>query len=291
MRAGTFLQHPIATTTVGIVFSTTRTAAIRPVAARAAAVPEQTAARVRDTSGHAAPTSCAVQPPVAARKAPLGRLVRSVRLMMVISLLGRLLLLVMVAVAGRIALAATDRAGQRYRYTRSARWMVSVSAKFVRIQPTDRRMAHISQWRGNGFRRQPMLKAVSTLRAGQQLAVAALIQCASPGTPVPRAGTPMVRIPIAIVRDAGRRPMATRFAHRAAAAELRGTTERTEATAAGPASTASAAAGAMMVVVVVMVVRQGRLLPVAGIRVLLERLQLRQRDNITVLRSMPDGLL
>lgn len=137
-----------------------------------------------------------------------------------------------------------------------------------------------------------MLKAVSSLRAGQQLAVAALIQCAGPGTPVPRAGTPMVRIPIAIVRDAGRRPMAARFAHRAAAAQLRGTAERTEATAAGPAaSTASATPGAMVVVVVVMVVRQGRLLPVAGIRVLLERLQLRQRDNITVLRSMPDGLL
>lgn len=148
------------TTTVGIVLSTTRTTGPGMMAIRA--IPEQTAA----TGG----VRCAstVQPSVATRRQATvqrglavvvlaaGTAVRAMMMMLV---------MVMVAVDDRnprrmmVALAATHRsrewrwwwggqiAPSKTTTSGSAGIVVSVCpAKFVRIQPTDRRVATVSQW-------------------------------------------------------------------------------------------------------------------------------------------------
>lgn len=142
---------------------------------------------------------------------------------------------------------------------------VAVPAKFMRFGGAG--AAYREQSRLGSFGRQSVLQAVSSLGTGQQVTVAALVM-ASAAASMSRAGTSMV-IPIPVVHDARRRPVTAGFSHRAGTASM-----------SMPGTRRS------------VMVRQGSaILPLARIGILFQRLQLRQRNYITVLRPVPDRFL
>lgn len=105
-----------------------------------------------------------------------------------------------------------------------------------------------------------------SLGTRQQIAVAAFVVAATTAA-VAGAGTSMV-VPIPVVHDARRSSVAAGFAHRA------GTSSVVSGTGAG-----------------VVMRQRSAILSLARVGVLLQGLQLRQRDYITVLRPVPDRLL
>lgn len=109
-----------------------------------------------------------------------------------------------------------------------------------------------------------MLQTVPPLRTRQQVTIASLVVMAPS---MPGAGTPVV-ISIPVVHHSGSRPMAARFPNRSRAPTVLG-----RAVMMLQSSTTSA------------------ILPIAGIGVLFEGLQLGQWNDITVLRPVPDRFL
>lgn len=223
VRAGTFLQHPVA------VF---RTAAGVLLAVRSGADPE--AATVRHTP--------MVEPVGTGQTAVAG--------------LTRVQILV-TAAGGRSRSVA---GGWRYGGIAD----VAVPAKFMRFGGAG--AAYREQSRLGSFGRQSVLQAVSSLGTGQQVAVTPLVMTSATAS-MSGAGTSMV-IPIPIVHDARCRPVTAGLAHRAGTSSVSMSRSRP------------------------VVMRQGSaVLPLPGIRILFQRLQLRQRNYITVLRPVPDRLL
>lgn len=105
---------------------------------------------------------------------------------------------------------------------------------------------------------------MSSLGTGQQITVTPLVMTSATAS-MSRAGASMV-IPIPIVHNARCRPVTAGFAHRAGTSSM----SRSRS----------------------MMMRQGSaILPLPGIGILFQRLQLRQRNYITVLRPVPDRLL
>lgn len=139
---------------------------------------------------------------------------------------------------------------------------VAVPAKFMRFGGA--RAAYREQSRLGSFGRKSVLQAVSSLGTGQQVTVTPLVMTSAS---MPGAGTSKV-IPIPIVHDARRRPVTAGLAHRAGTSPMAMSRSRP------------------------VMMRQGSaILPLSGIRILFQRLQLRQRNYITVLRPVPDRLL
>uniref|UniRef100_A0A2M4D4M4 Putative secreted protein n=1 Tax=Anopheles darlingi TaxID=43151 RepID=A0A2M4D4M4_ANODA len=104
--------------------------------------------------------------------------------------------------------------------------VLSVSAKFVRIQPTDRRVATVSQCGCYELWGHSMLQTVPSLWARQEFAVTTMIQRptrTSAATPMAGARATMMMIAIPVIRYARRGTVATGFAYRSATTVLAGT--------------------------------------------------------------------